>query len=580
MQLRFIFAFVITLAAINVDADTDNLTGVWEAKRTFGPVFAGSLLLREVDGQFNVDLAGIRTTATVKGDTVQFNFGPNRRFAGKFESRDLLRGFWFQPPSPLDGNIYSTPIRLVNDGSTWRGQVRPYPDRATMYLIIDEVDAQLRATLVNPNRNLGVFDQLTTVKRDADSVTINSRFRGRGPERPTLSGHFHADTQILSLRYANRGGYYDFRRIDGIAVPGFHAKFPEAPILQSAPPQLDDGWTTASPADVDIDSDGVAALVRDIVDVVPKSQHDLSIHALLIARNGKLAVEEYFHGYSRELPHDSRSASKGITAVLAAAAMHAGHDLTWDRPVYAEFDVSRLLAKDPGRRQITLRHLVNMNSGLDCDDRDPNSAANEDFLWDHANELNFYQHTLAAGLIRRPGTEARYCSASANLAGGVIALATGNDLRRLLDRLVAEPMNIDRYAIHNSPDGNPFMGGGIRWLPRDFLKFPQMMMDGGSWNGHEILNAENAELMLTPAVKIDGDHDYGYLWYTVDYPFRGGTVRAHFLGGNGGQIAMAIPQLRTAIVFNAGNYSDRVMFRIQEELIPKYILPSLTMVDK
>jgi hypothetical protein len=47
------------------------------------------------------------------------------------------------------------------------------------------------------------------------------------------------------------------------------------------------------------------------------------------------------------------------------------------------------------------------------------------------------------------------------------------------------------------------------------------------------------------------------------------------MGGNGGQIAMLVPALQLSIVFNAGNYSDRVGFRIQEDLIPNYILPAI-----
>jgi CubicO group peptidase (beta-lactamase class C family) len=171
---------------------------------------------------------------------------------------------------------------------------------------------------------------------------------------------------------------------------------------------------------------------------------------------------------------------------------------------------------------------------------------------------------------------AKYCSASANLAGGAIAFAANQDLLRLLDRLVAEPMDINHYSVPISPDGHPYMGGGIRWLPRDFLKFPQLLLDGGAWNGQRVLSRENARRLSTPVVKIDDGRDYGYLWWTVDYPFRERTVRAHFMGGNGGQIAMLVPVLQLGIVFNAGNYSDRVMFRIQEELIPEYILPSIT----
>jgi len=91
-----------------------------------------------------------------------------------------------------------------------------------------------------------------------------------------------------------------------------------------------------------------------------------------------------------------------------------------------------------------------------------------------------------------------------------------------------------------------------------------------------VLCSINVRRILTPEVKIDGGRDYGYLWYTEDYPHEGRTVRAHFMGGNGGQIAMLIPELQLSVVFNAGNYSDRVMFRIQQELIPEYILPAIS----
>jgi CubicO group peptidase (beta-lactamase class C family) len=147
---------------------------------------------------------------------------------------------------------------------------------------------------------------------------------------------------------------------------------------------------------------------------------------------------------------------------------------------------------------------------------------------------------------------------------------------QLIDRFVAEPLDIRRYSVPVPPDGHPFMGGGIRWLPRDFLKFPQLLLNDGEWNTQRVLSSTNTRLLLTPEVKIDGGRDYGYLWYTEDYPYEERTVRAHFMGGNGGQIAMLIPELQLSVVFNAGNYSDRVMFRIQQELIPNYILPAIT----
>jgi len=249
--------------------------------------------------------------------------------------------------------------------------------------------------------------------------------------------------------------------------------------------------------------------------------------------------------------------------------------LSWDTPVYSTLKSDELLASDPRRGDILLRHLMNMNSGLDCDDRDPDSAANENYLWDHADEIDFYEHTLGVDVLHKPGEHAAYCSASPNLAGAVIASATGRSVASLIEEYLAEPLEIESYSVPHSPDGHPFMGGGIRWRARDFLKFPQLLLDGGQWKDQRLLSREDVEMILTPAVKMDGDRDYSFLWWIEDYPYKGETVRAHFMGGNGGQIAMLIPELDVTVVFNAGNYTDRVAFRIQEELIPNYILPAI-----
>lgn len=390
-----------------------------------------------------------------------------------------------------------------------------------------------------------------------------------------LSGHYDPNEDLITLRYRGRGGTYDFHRVDPEQADGFLARLPGEEMMSGRPPELDDGWKTASLDDVGIDEALILKMIKTEVLPEPSGPSDLSVHSILIARHGKLVFEEYFHGFHRDLPHDSRSASKSMTSILAAAVMLSGNDLSWDTPVYESLGMDELLEREPQRSNITLRHLVNMNSGLDCDDRNPDSAAQEDVLWDNADDLDFYLHTLEVDVVRPPGEVAAYCSASANLAGGVIEANTNHSLLQLIDRFVAEPLNIRRYSVPVPPDGHPFMGGGTRWLPRDLLKFPQLLLDDGRWNEQQVISSESAQRLITPAVKMDGGRDYGYLWWTTDYPFRGGTLRAHFMGGNGGQVAMLVPELQLCIVFNAGNYSDRKGFRIQEELIPNYILPAI-----
>lgn len=564
------------LPSTPVQAGESGLDGLWASHRILGPPESGPLLIRGTGDRTVAEVGGQRIETAVTDGFVQFTTPDGARFRGRMTEAGDIRGHWLQPPSRFDGNVFATPVRLHRHTDGWYGEISPQPDAATFHLILKDDGTEVGAELINPERNLGVFAGLSRAVRDANAIALMGRFRGKGPEQVMLRGAWHPDEGVLALRYPGRGGGYDFRRVDPGQATGFLARTSTSDLIVTPPPSLDDGWATASPEDVGIDIAPIEEMIRNEILPAPTSTHDLAIHALLIARHGKLAVEEYFHGFHRDLRHDSRSASKSVTTLLAAAAMHSGTELEWDTKVYPLFDEPQLPEREPARGEIRLRHLLNMNSGLDCDDRNPQSAANEDYLWDHADELDFYEHTLGVDVVHAPGEVAAYCSAGSNLAGGVIAAAAGEDLLELLDRLVAEPLDIDRYSVPVPPDGHPYTGGGIRWLARDFLKFPQLMLQDGQWRGRRVLSRSDVRRILTPVVRIDGGRDYGYLWWTGDYPYRGRTVRAHFMSGNGGQLAMLVPELDVSIVFNAGNYSDRVMFRIQEELVPEYILPALS----
>ena len=570
--LTVIFSLLPALAS----ATESSLSGLWETRRILGPDVSGPLLIRNSGSRLLAEIGGHRVDVSIDEGIVAFALPDGARFEGEVEEGGGIRGHWLQPRSRLDGNVFATPVMLRPRADGWYGEIVPQPDTGTFYLLLTPEGGEMTAELINPERNLGVFQNLTRLVRDGDSLSLYGKFRGRGEERVMLRGYYYPDEEVIALRYPGRGGNYDFRRIDAAHADGFLARSSNTVPTISVPPVLDDGWNTASLADTGIDPAPLLKMIETEILPAPTGPNELSVHAVLIARHGKLVVEEYFHGYHRDLPHDSRSASKSVAAILAAAVMQSGASLSWDTPVYSTLNMDNLLQREPERGDITLRHLVNMNSGLDCDDRNPESAANENQLWDNADELDFYQHTLNVDVVHAPGEVTAYCSASANLAGAVIAASTEHSLLQLIDRFVAEPLDIRRYSVPVPPDGHPFMGGGTRWLPRDFLKFPQLLLNDGEWNTQRVLSSINVQHLLTPEVEIDGGRDYGYLWYAEDYPYEDRTVRVHFMGGNGGQIAMLIPELQLSVVFNAGNYSDRVMFRIQQELIPNYILPAIT----
>lgn len=215
-----------------------------------------------------------------------------------------------------------------------------------------------------------------------------------------------------------------------------------------------------------------------------------------------------------------------------------------------------------------------MSSGLDCDDSDPASRGNEDVMQNQTEQPDWYRYILDLRLVRAPGEKAVYGSANSHLLGGVLGRVTGRWLPDLFHDLLGEPLEIRHYAMNLAPTGDAYMGGGVRFRPRDFMKLGQLMLNEGTWKGRPILTPEWCRRATSPLCTIRTSR-YGYLWWVTDYPYKDRTVRAFFAGGNGGQIVMGIPQLDLLVAFYGGNYSDPALFIPQRVYVPKYILPAM-----
>src|SRR5205814_1289683 len=136
------------------------------------------------------------------------------------------------------------------------------------------------------------------------------------------------------------------------------------------------------------------------------------IQGLLIARHGKLVLEEYFYGYHKERPHDLRSASKTLTATLVGIAINQGAPLELGTPVHTLFPEYAGYANDePRKRRVTVEHLLTMTSGLECDDNDDESAGNEDNMQSQEGQPDWYKYALDLPMVREPGEAGVYCSA-------------------------------------------------------------------------------------------------------------------------------------------------------------------------
>ena len=93
----------------------------------------------------------------------------------------------------------------------------------------------------------------------------------------------------------------------------------------------------ASLAAEGLDEARISALVQKILDTDPFPQTAPLVQGLLIARHGKLVLEEYFYGFDRERRHDIRSGGKTFASVLAGIAIDHGAKFGPETPVYSLF---------------------------------------------------------------------------------------------------------------------------------------------------------------------------------------------------------------------------------------------------
>jgi CubicO group peptidase (beta-lactamase class C family) len=573
-------ALAATPAVAQTPGEAPDIDGLWAAHARYGPDVRGPLLVERRDEGLVAEIAGIRVEPRVQSGAIQFELPNNAgSFRGRFSNREAaITGHWIQPRTMSGGAAMASPVTLSRlRAGAWQGDVAPMEDAITMFLSIRTDEAGvIRAYLRNPERNVGAFQQIDRIERRGNHLTMIGRFRGRGPEQVFAEAEYDHNNDLIPFHFPQFGVTMDFVQASPEDERRFYPRG-EAPdaYAYAAPPALGDGWRTGTLEEADIDRALISALVERIAREPQASVATPQVHAMLIARHGRLVLEEYFHGYGRHSVHDTRSASKSMAAILIGAAIRNGAPFTPQSRVVESIDPALLPAiVDPRLGAMRLEHLMTMSSGFDCDDDVSDSPGNEDAMQEQRNEPNWWRFALAVPMARDPGTQAVYCSMNPNLTGAVISHETGRWLPDLFAEQVAQPLQINRYYLNLTPTNDWYLGGGAQFELRDFMKMGQLVLNGGMWNGRRVLDRAYVEQMTAPIVELQ-QRRYGYYWWLQDLPYRDRRVRVIYAAGNGGQIVMAVPELDLVIAFYSGDFSHAAALTAQRVYIPEFILPAV-----
>jgi len=331
---------------------------------------------------------------------------------------------------------------------------------------------------------------------------------------------------------------------------------PAAPSMKSSDatsPALSNDFERDEPTRQKIDPLKLNELLSRIRDHTYKN-----VHAVLLVRNGKLVVEEYFpgtdsagaaHVYDRDVLHEIHSATKSITGLLIGIAIDQRQIAGANVRVSGFFPEYAALFAD-GREEIELRHLLSMTAGLSWDEwgypyTDPRNSHVAMNACDDPLRYVFSQPMVAA-----PGTKFSYSSGISIALGEIVHRATGLTADRFAALQLFEPLGITRYAWAKYPDGMVQAGGGLAMRPYDMAKIGSMLADGGRWRGRQIISEAWIRESTTQHAP---DRDYGYQWWLGKFPVGGRIIPAFGAQGRGGQFIIVIPDLRLTAVFTSWN---------------------------
>ncbi len=333
---------------------------------------------------------------------------------------------------------------------------------------------------------------------------------------------------------------------------GGHFKPDENPGLPASvsvtPEDTGDGWSTSTPGSEGIDGN----LLRASLELIRDGRFP-GVDSIVVVRHGKLVAEGYYNGFGRDTLHDLRSTGKSFTSALAGIAIQQ-NVLGLDDPIsqiIPRFDDFGNISER--KRTITVRNLLNMQSGLDCNDLDPASPGNEEKMYPTHDWVKFI---LDLRMVRDPGADpASYCTGGVIVLGDVISLKTGMHLDDFAGAYLFGPLAIRDVDWRRSPDGAATGGGGLRLRPRDAAKFGQLYLADGTWNGVHVVPAAWVQKSREPVTTLDGS-GYGFLWWQRRFARGTGTVISYYTSGNGGNFIFTFPDLDLVVTFTASNYNQ------------------------
>jgi len=360
---------------------------------------------------------------------------------------------------------------------------------------------------------------------------------------------------------------------------------PPEPFAYSVPEDTGDGWRVGDLADHGFNTQSIVNMMDDVLDGTYPG-----IDSVVIARNDTLLL--YWYDRARELDqfdalignqvrerHMLHSTSKSFTSALIGIAVDQGYIASTQVPFLDFFPYTDYANWDPRKAEITLEDALTMRLGIAWDEwtlpyTDPANGLRQ--LED--NTIDWPKALLDLPVSSDPGTTFAYNTAATIAIGKALENATGQRLADFANLYLFYPMQIT-----DAQWWSPYMlangGSGLFLRPRDLAKFGQLYLDGGAWQGQQLISADWIAASVITHVDLSNvlvhSNGYGYQWWLDELPYKGQQLETWVTSGYGGQYTFVLPGLDLVVAFTGHNYENGQGIENLYSMMRFWILPAI-----
>jgi CubicO group peptidase (beta-lactamase class C family) len=281
-------------------------------------------------------------------------------------------------------------------------------------------------------------------------------------------------------------------------------------------------WQTANPDA----KPGSAAILREVQEFAVEQKPT----AILVVRDDDIVASWGDIGAKVNV----RSVRKSLLSALYGIAIEEGRINPASTLAQLEID-DVPPALSPAEKQATVRELLMARSGV---------------YHLAAYETGQMKEIRPARESHPPGSFWYYNNWDFNVLGTIYRQSV-DDVFASFDKRIARPIGMEDFS---TPDGQYLKESSsshaaylFRMSARDLARFGLLFLNGGRWNGTQLIPARWVTESTTRLSDTEQPgRGYGYLWWTFTAARSG--ISAFFANGYGGQLVVVVPSKRLVFV--------------------------------